>query len=297
MHCKEVSNSSLISPIPCYEICHRVPGGVSSTSGQSCCLAPSKMLGHSEPWGEHRPEIVAGLVPKTPRPPESRPSCNAVILPSRSQIRVPCHQPNAPILHAGSNAEVLMASVKRGSHPQWEKETVFVFGCSSGAPRTQSTGLWPFSKRDHLSPELGLATPAFSAMVGQNWTCRVDAAQQASRIKPAPISISTHPPSACCLPCNLQSNDSSELSQEQRERKQGEEGRDELIEANDLMRYSYEAGDGTLFTFQRGSEASSKHSPGKLRIPPPVANLQTSTEAFNTLQRTRGAVDLLHIDR
>lgn len=63
-----------------------------------------------------------------------------------------------------------------------QKETVFVLGCSSGAPRTQSTVLWPFSKRDHLSPELGLATPDFAAMVRQKGTCRVDVAQQASRI-------------------------------------------------------------------------------------------------------------------
>ncbi len=63
-----------------------------------------------------------------------------------------------------------------------QKETVFVLGCSSGAPRTESTVLWPFSKRDHLSPELGLATPAFTAMVRQKGTCRVDVAQQASRI-------------------------------------------------------------------------------------------------------------------
>lgn len=76
-----------------------------------------------------------------------------------------------------------------------QKETVFVLGCSSRAPRTQSTVLWPHSKMDHLSPELGLATPAFTAMGRQKGTCRVDVAQQASRIKP-PISISAHPPSA-----------------------------------------------------------------------------------------------------
>eukprot|EP00064_Thunnus_orientalis_P000189 superscaffoldBa00000008_g189 len=87
-----------------------------------------------------------------------------------------------------------MASVNGGSHPQWEKETVFVLGCSSGAPRTESTVLWPHSKMDHLSPEAGLATPAFTAVGRQKGTCRVDVAQQASRIKPPPISISTHPP-------------------------------------------------------------------------------------------------------
>ncbi|KAI4812822.1 hypothetical protein KUCAC02_024189 [Chaenocephalus aceratus] len=108
-----------------------------------------------------------------------------------------------------------------------QKEAVFVFGCSSGSPQTQSTGLWPFSKRDHLSPELGLATPAFSAMVGQSWKCRVDTAQQASRRKLAPISISTHPPSACCLPCNLQSNDSRVHFLRNRE-KENKERRDEM---------------------------------------------------------------------
>lgn len=63
-----------------------------------------------------------------------------------------------------------------------QKETVFVLGCSNRAPWTESTVLWPFSKRDHLSPELGLATSAFAAMVRQKGTCRVDVAQQASRI-------------------------------------------------------------------------------------------------------------------
>lgn len=63
-----------------------------------------------------------------------------------------------------------------------QKETVFVLGCSSGAPRTESTVLWPFSKRDHLSPKLGLATPALAAIWRQKGTSRVDVAQQASRI-------------------------------------------------------------------------------------------------------------------
>ena len=94
-----------------------------------------------------------------------------------------------------------------------QKETVFVLGCSSGAPRTESTVLWPHSKMDHLSPEVGLATPAFTAVGRQKGTCRVDVAQQASRIKPPPISISTHPPlchipAACCLPSYLHTNDS-----------------------------------------------------------------------------------------
>lgn len=114
-----------------------------------------------------------------------------------------------------------------------QKETVFVLGCSSGAPQTESTVLWPFSKRDHLSPELGPATPALAALVRQKGTCRVDVAQQASRINhhlfpSAHIPPSVAFPAACCLPCNLHTNDSLSAEctlsgKKEKERKQGEE--------------------------------------------------------------------------
>lgn len=63
-----------------------------------------------------------------------------------------------------------------------QKEIALVLGGLSGTPPSHSTVLWPYSKRDHLSPELGLATPAFTAMVRHTGMCRVDATQQASRI-------------------------------------------------------------------------------------------------------------------
>ncbi|KAK9541790.1 hypothetical protein VZT92_001810 [Zoarces viviparus] len=50
-----------------------------------------------------------------------------------------------------------------------QEEAVFVLGRSSGAPPTESTALWPFSKRDHLShSELGPAATALTATVGQS---------------------------------------------------------------------------------------------------------------------------------
>lgn len=69
---------------------------------------------------------------------------------------------------------------------------VFVLGGCSRAKRRETTVLWPISKKDHLSPELGLATPAVKSMVRQNRTYRVPAGLQN---KPPPISFSTHIPS------------------------------------------------------------------------------------------------------
>lgn len=116
-----------------------------------------------------------------------------------------------------------------------QKETVFVLGCSSGAPRTESTVLWPFSKRDHLSPELGLATPAFAAMVRQKGMCRVDVAQQASRINhhlfPSahipPLPLPSSPLLTLLPPYQWQpvSGVHSLRERRERERKQGEEER------------------------------------------------------------------------
>lgn len=75
-----------------------------------------------------------------------------------------------------------------------QKEIVFVLGGSGGTAQTESTVLWPFSKRDHLSPELGLATPAFTAMVRQKGTWRVDVTQQASRINQHLFHLAHTPP-------------------------------------------------------------------------------------------------------
>lgn len=86
-----------------------------------------------------------------------------------------------------------------------QKENVFVLGCSGRAPPTQSTEPWPSSKRDHLSPKLGLAKPALAALVRQKkkGTCRVDVAQQASKINRHLFPSAHIPPllpAACCSP-------------------------------------------------------------------------------------------------
>ncbi|TNN58092.1 hypothetical protein EYF80_031691 [Liparis tanakae] len=165
------------------------------TSGQACLFSPYHDAGPCtfSPGGERRREVVAGLVPKMPRPPGTKPSCDVVIISSRSQI-----------------------------------------GGAIGAPQTESTVLWPFSKRDHLSPRTWPTGP--HRYGGTEWDAQGGCGPEGLQNKPPPLSPSAHiPPSAAsqqpaALPCNLHTNDS--LSAEctlpergEKERKQEEEER------------------------------------------------------------------------
>ncbi len=51
--------SSLNFHIPLkYGILHSIPPIAPQVEVKHVCLAPTKLQGHSEPWGEHRPVIM-----------------------------------------------------------------------------------------------------------------------------------------------------------------------------------------------------------------------------------------------
>ncbi|MEQ2310487.1 hypothetical protein AMECASPLE_009368 [Ameca splendens] len=92
--------------------------------------------------------------------------------------------------------ELIQVSQAEASQWSQQKEATFGSACSSRVPQTESAVQCPFSKRDHLSlPEMGPATVGLPAMAGQIRTCRVDVAQQASRIKQHLFPSAHNPPS------------------------------------------------------------------------------------------------------